>query len=68
MFGYDSNKMAIVNDGTKFNLRNCYLIIESNRHKINIKSKYIVNIGIDFEIVVKPNSTQMMFFLNVFKS
>ena len=55
--GYDSNnKMAIVNDATKFNLRNYLSYYRILTDAINIKNAYIVNIGIDFEIVVKPNS------------
>ena len=55
--GYNSNnKMAIVNDATKFNLRNYLSYYRILTDAINIKNAYIVNIGIDFEIVVKPNS------------
>ena len=55
--GYNSNnKMAIVNDATKFNLRNYLSYYRILTDAINIKNAYIVNIGIDFEIVVKTNS------------
>lgn len=55
--GYDSNnKMALLNDATKFNLRNYLSYYRILTDAINIKNAYIVNIGIDFEIVVKPNS------------
>ena len=54
--GYNSNnKMAIVNDATKFNLRNYLSYYRILTDAINIKNAYIVNVGIDFEIVVRPN-------------
>ena len=54
--GYDSNnKMALLNDATKFNLRNYLSYYRILTDAINIKNAYIVNVGIDFEIVVRPN-------------
>tara|TARA_B100000683_G_C12507724_1_gene559657 strand:- start:5304 stop:7226 length:1923 start_codon:yes stop_codon:yes gene_type:complete len=54
--GYDANnKLAILNNATKFNLRNYLSYYRILTDAINIKDGYIVNIGIDFEIVVKPN-------------
>ncbi len=54
--GYDNNnKMSNLNAATKQNLRNYLSFYRILTDAINIKDGYIVNIGIDFEIVVKPN-------------
>tara|TARA_B100000963_G_scaffold171905_1_gene149484 strand:- start:9454 stop:11376 length:1923 start_codon:yes stop_codon:yes gene_type:complete len=55
--GYDNNnKMTTLNPATKQNLRNYLSYYRILTDAINIKDGYIVNIGIDFEIVVRPNS------------
>ena len=48
-------KLTALNDATKFNLRNYLSYYRILTDAINIKNGYIVNIGVDFEIVVKPN-------------
>ena len=54
--GYDDNKkLTVLNAATKQNLRNFLSYYRILTDAINIKDGYIVNIGIDFEIVVKPN-------------
>ena len=54
--GYDQEKkLTALNDATKFNLRNYLSYYRILTDAINIKNGYIVNIGVDFEIVVKPN-------------
>ena len=56
VLGYDSNKnITELNIKTKQNLANYLSFYRILTDAINIKSAYIVNIGIDFEIVVKPN-------------
>lgn len=53
---YDSNlKLTAVNDATKENLKT---YLASNRilsDGINIKNAYIINFGIDFEIITQPS-------------
>ena len=54
--GYDANKkLTTINAATKQNLRNYLSYYRILTDAINIKDGYIVNIAIDFEIVVKPN-------------
>jgi|TARA_Y100000289_G_C3927903_1_gene154576 hypothetical protein len=54
--GYDDNKkLTVLNAATKQNLRNFLSYYRILTDAINIKDGYIVNIGVDFEIVVKPN-------------
>ena len=54
--GYDSNKkLTVLNAATKNNLRNYLSYYRILTDAINIKDGYIVNIGVDFELVVKPN-------------
>ncbi len=54
--GYDANKkLTVLNPATKQNLRNYLSYYRILTDAINIKDGYIVNVGIDFEIVVKPN-------------
>lgn len=56
VLGYDSNKnITELNIATKQNLANYLSFYRILTDAINIKNAYIVNIGIDFEIVVKPN-------------
>ena len=56
VLGYDANKkITELNTATKQNLANYLSFYRILTDAINIKNAYIVNIGIDFEIVVKPN-------------
>ena len=56
VLGYDSNKkLALINNATKTNLLNYMSFYRILTDAINIKNAYIVNIAIDFELVVKPN-------------
>jgi hypothetical protein len=56
ILGYDSNgKFQNLNPATKQNLENYLSYYRILTDAINIKNAYIVNIGIDFEIIVLPN-------------
>jgi len=63
VLGYDSNqKLTMINDATKENLKT-YL----NHHRIltdavNIRDAYIINIGIEFDVIILPdqNSNQVI--------
>lgn len=56
ILGYDSNgKFQNLNPATKQNLQNYLSYYRILTDAINIKNAYIVNIGIDFEIIVLPN-------------
>ena len=54
--GYDSNKyITELNSATKENLRTYMSEHRLLTDAINIKDAYIINIGIDFEIIARPN-------------
>jgi hypothetical protein len=54
--GYDSNKkLTQLNPATKQNLQNYISYYRILTDAVNIKNAYIVNIGINFEIIVLPN-------------
>ena len=54
--GYDSNKkLQNLNVATKQNLQNYLSYYRILTDAVNIKNAYIVNIGINFEIIVLPN-------------
>tara|TARA_R110000782_G_scaffold87873_3_gene169933 strand:+ start:612 stop:2522 length:1911 start_codon:yes stop_codon:yes gene_type:complete len=54
--GYDSNKkLTQLNVATKQNLQNYISYYRILTDAVNIKNAYIVNIGINFEIIVLPN-------------
>lgn len=63
VLGYDANqKLTMINDATKENLKT-YL----NHHRIltdavNIRDAYIINIGVEFDIIILPdqNSNQVV--------
>lgn len=56
VLGYDSNgKFQNLNPATKQNLQNYLSYYRILTDAVNIKNAYIVNIGIDFEIIVLPN-------------
>jgi len=56
VLGYDSNKkLQNLNVATKQNLQNYLSYYRILTDAVNIKNAYIVNIGIDFEIIVLPN-------------
>jgi hypothetical protein len=56
VLGYDGNaKLQNLNPATKQNLQNYLSYYRILTDAVNIKNAYIVNIGIDFEIVVLPN-------------
>lgn len=63
VLGYDANqKLTMINDATKENLKT-YL----NHHRIltdavNIRDAYIINIGVEFDIIILPdqNSNQVI--------
>lgn len=57
VLGYDTNKNFInANQALKENLRTYLSNYRMLTDAINIKNAYIVNIGIDFEVVTTPNS------------
>ena len=56
-----NKKLTALNDATKFNLRNYLSYYRILTDAINIKNGYIVNIGVDFEIVVNQTTMEMMF-------
>ena len=65
VLGYDNDKkLSIINNATKSNLLNYISYYRILTDAINIKDGYIVNIGIDFEIVVKPNFNSNEVLLN----
>ena len=54
--GYDNNKyFTQLNEATKENLRTYLSEHRLLTDAINIKDAYIINIGIDFEIITRPN-------------
>lgn len=65
VLGYDNDKkLSIINNATKSNLLNYISYYRILTDAINIKNGYIVNVGIDFEIVVKPNFNSNEVLLN----
>lgn len=56
VLGYDKDKkLQNINAATKQNLQNYLSYYRILTDAVNIKNAYIVNIGIDFEIIVLPN-------------
>ena len=56
VLGYDENKnLKNLNPATKQNLQNYLSYYRILTDAVNIKNAYIVNVGVDFEIVVLPN-------------
>jgi hypothetical protein len=54
--GYNSNgNLAPLNSATKQNLKNYISYYRMLTDAVNIKDVYIINIGINFEVVVLPN-------------
>ena len=54
--GYDMDKkLQTLNEATKQNLKNYISYYRMLTDAVNIKDAYIVNIGIDFEIITLPN-------------
>lgn len=54
--GYDSNlNLTQLNSATKENLKTYLDYYRVMTDSINIKDAYIINIGIDFEIITRPN-------------
>jgi len=54
--GYDANKkLKNLNAATKQNLQNYLSYYRILTDAVNIKNAYIVNFGVDFEIIVLPN-------------
>lgn len=54
--GYDSDKkLTQLNPATKQNLQNYLSYYRILTDAVNIKNAYVVNIGIEFEIIVLPN-------------
>lgn len=54
--GYDKDKkLTLLNPATKQNLQNYISYYRVLTDAVNIKNAYIVNIGIDFEIITLPN-------------
>ena len=54
--GYDSTKnLTTLNNATKENLRTYLSEHRILTDAINIKDAYIINIGLDFEIITRPN-------------
>jgi hypothetical protein len=56
LLGYDrSNKLTTVNNATKENLKTYLDQYRMLTDAITIKDAYIINIGVEFEIVTRPN-------------
>lgn len=56
VLGYDSNRNFVpVNDLIKLNLQNYLSQYRMLTDAVNIKDPYIINLGVDFEIIVRPN-------------
>ena len=56
VLGYDGNKkLKNLNAATKQNLQNYLSYYRILTDAVNIKNAYIVNFGVDFEIIVLPN-------------
>ena len=61
--GYDNEKtLKALNDATKYNLKNYISYHRLLTDAVNIKDAHIVNIGINFEIIVMPefNSNEVL--------
>ena len=61
--GYDNEKtLKALNDATKYNLKNYISYHRLLTDAVNIKNAHIVNIGINFEIIVMPefNSNEVL--------
>lgn len=61
--GYDENKnFTALNDAVKFNLLNYLKQYRMLTDSVNIKTAYIINIGVDFEIIVSEtyNSNEVL--------
>lgn len=61
--GYDNEKtLKALNDATKYNLKNYISYHRILTDAVNIKDAHIVNIGINFEIIVMPefNSNEVL--------
>jgi hypothetical protein len=61
--GYDNEKtLKALNDATKYNLKNYISYHRILTDAVNIKNAHIVNIGINFEIIVMPefNSNEVL--------
>lgn len=57
VLGYDNEKkLKNLNEATKENLKNYLSYYRILTDAVNIKNAYVVNIGIDFEVIVLPNS------------
>jgi hypothetical protein len=56
VLGYNANKQLVeVNDAIKNNLKNYLAQYRMLTDAINIKTPFIINIGINFEILTRPN-------------
>ena len=56
VLGYDNEKkLKSLNAATKENLKNYLSYYRMLTDAVNIKNGYVVNIGIDFEVIVLPN-------------
>lgn len=63
VLGYDENKnFAAINDAVRFNLLNYLKQYRIMTDSVNIKDAHIINIGIDFEIIVDQtyNSNEVL--------
>lgn len=63
VLGYDSNKnFSPLNDAVKFNLINYLKQYRMMTDAVNIKTPHVINIGIDFEIIVNEvyNSNEVL--------
>lgn len=63
VLGYNASKQLVnINQATKENLRNYLSMHRMMTDAINIKDPYIVNIGIDYEIITRPsyNSNEVL--------
>jgi len=56
ILGYNSNKqLSVVNEAVKENLKNYLTRYRPLTDAINIKNAYIINIGVNYKILTKPN-------------
>ena len=69
LLGYDNNKnLTVVNRAVKENLKNYLSQYRMLTDSINLRDAFIVNIGIDFDIVTLPNFNANEVLLNCINS
>ena len=59
VLGYNSNKqLSVVNDAVKENLKTYLSRFRTITDAVNIKNGYVINIGVNYKILTKPNYDQ----------